>query len=191
MLDIRVDRALRETDRAHFMPASVRHMADVDGAIPIGYDQTISQPYTVRNMLLWLAPERGDRILDVGSGSGWSTALLSHLVGPEGTVLAVERIAELKVFGENNCLSYGCSNVTFYLAGEELGLPQLAPFDRILVSAAAPVLPAALLDQLGDGGKLVIPVGNSILEIAKDGFGQIDYERDHYGYTFVPLHLPE
>jgi protein-L-isoaspartate(D-aspartate) O-methyltransferase len=168
------------------MPENVRHLAGYDQAVPIGYGQTISQPYTVGMMFQWLDPQPGDKILDIGSGSGWTTALLAHLVGAKGKVYAVERIPELVEFGRNNVDKLGFNNVEFSTAGEELGLPEEAPFDRILVSAAADEFPEELMDQLKINGKLVIPIQNDILEITKTPKKGRDV-RKHPGFVFVPL----
>jgi len=181
-----VEKAFGAVDRAHFMPPDVRQLADVDSAMPIGYGQTISQPYTVELMLRWLDARPGQKVLDVGSGSGWTTALLAHIVGPKGRVYAVERIPELLEFGRDNCERYGVKNAWFYPAGEELGLPDEGPFDRILVSASADVFPDELMEQLKISGKLVIPVGNDILEITKTSKKGRDV-RKHPGFIFVPL----
>lgn len=186
MEDSRIDQAFEAVDRAAFMPAKAKHLASVDSAMPIGYGQTISQPYTVRLMLEWLDPQAGQKILDVGSGSGWTTALLSYLVGPKGRVYAVERIPELLEFGRDNIEKFGAKNARFYPAGEEFGLPEEAPFDRILVSASADRLPPELIDQLKVGGKMVIPVHEDILEITKKTKEKIDTEK-HPGFVFVPL----
>ncbi len=170
------------------MPASQQYYSQVDAPFPIGQGQTISQPSTVKNMLTWLAPKQGQKVLDVGSGSGWSSALLSCLVGPDGEVFATERIIELKKFGEENCLRFGCDNVHFFMSQSQPGLAQYQPFDRILVSAAAPnSIPLSLIEQLAPDGKLVIPVANSIFEIQKNSGGDIEYTKEHSGYIFVPL----
>ncbi|NQZ90896.1 MAG: methyltransferase domain-containing protein [Moritella sp.] len=187
-IDKRVTRAFTAVKRSCFMSAETQHMADFDVPFSIGHAQTISQPTTVKHMLLWLAPEAGQRILDVGSGSGWSTALLAYLVGPTGVVFAIERIAELKRFGETNCQRFGCNNVEFFIAEHKIGLAAYAPFDRILVSAAASeAIPDELIKQLAPNGKLVIPVHNSIFELQKDRQGDIEYCHEHFGYVFVPL----
>ena len=187
-LSKRIDQAIIKVERCHFMPASCHHMAGQDTPFPIGYGQTISQPTTVRHMMFWLAPNTGQTILDVGSGSGWSTAILAYLVGPKGMVYGVERIPQLKKLGENNCSSFGCANVKFFLTEKQLGLPVHAPYDRILVSAAAhDEIPPDLVNQLAPGGKLVIPVSNSIFELHKSEEGDIAYCREHIGYAFVPL----
>jgi len=183
-----VEQAFIAVQRVHFMPTDNQLMADYDAPFSIGHAQTISQPTTVKHMLLWLAPLPGQRILDVGSGSGWSTALLSYLVGTKGCVFAVERIPELKLFGETNCHRFGCDNVEFFTAEKKLGLAAHAPFDRILVSAAATCgIPDELINQLAPNGKLVVPVSNSIFELQKDAQGHIEYCHEHFGYVFVPL----
>jgi len=184
----RLEKAFKHVERARFMRTRDRHLAPIDAAFSIGQGQTISQPYTVKHMLMWLEPEAGQRVLDVGSGSGWTTALLAHLVGPKGEVYAVERVPELKQFGEKNCRKFGCPNVQFHLAGNELGLPQYAPYDRILVSAASDTeVPQTLIDQIAPNGKMVIPVNHSIDELKKDEGGNIAYHNQHHGYSFVPL----
>ena len=184
---LRIEEAFDVVDRAQFMPDNVRHLADIDNAVPIGYDQTISQPYTVRLMLQWLDAQPGNKVLDIGSGSGWTTALLSHLVGKKGQVYAVERIPELVEFGRDNCERFGVKNAYFSTAGEELGLPEEAPFDRILVSASADEFPEELMEQLNINGKLVIPVQNDILEITKTSEKNGRDVRKHPGFVFVPL----
>lgn len=181
-----VDDAFETVYRQDFLPEEVRSRAHEDRPLPIGYGQTNSQPSTVRQMLVWLDVEPGQRILDVGSGSGWTTALLSQLVGKDGTVHAVELVPELVQYGRENCERVGITNATFHEAGEALGLRQLAPFDRILVSASASSMPTDLFEQLAAPGKLVVPVGNSIYEIEKDTMGEIT-TTEHTGYVFVPL----
>jgi protein-L-isoaspartate(D-aspartate) O-methyltransferase len=185
-MDDRIEEAFEAVDRAKFMPADVRHLASYDQAVPIGYGQTISQPYTVGLMLKWLNPQPGDKVLDIGSGSGWTTALLVHLVGPKGQVYAVERIPELVEFGRRNVEKAGFKNVEFSTVGEELGLPEEAPFDRILVSASADEFQEELMEQLCVNGKLVIPVQSDILEITKTSKKGRDV-RKHPGFVFVPL----
>lgn len=173
-------------DRRHFLPEDVRQAAAIDSPLPIGYGQTNSQPSTVRMMLEWLDPKPGDKVLDVGSGSGWTSALLSYLVGSEGLVYAVERIPELVRFGRDNCKQLGLGSVHFYEAGDSYGLPECAPFDRILVSAAADELPSELISQLKVGGRMVIPIKSNIHIISKNT--EIDIEDTVVpGFAFVPL----
>jgi protein-L-isoaspartate(D-aspartate) O-methyltransferase len=189
-----VDKAFRAVPRAKFVLPEYENQVDRDAPLPIGFGQTISQPTTVQMMLKWLEVEPGNKILDVGSGSGWTTALLAYLTGPKGRVYAVELIPELVEFGRQNCKKLGIKDVEFHQAGKQYGLPHLGPYDRILVSAAAQVLPQELLGQLKPGGpstgsgraKLVIPVKNDILEIEKLPDGQIE-TLTHPGFVFVPL----
>lgn len=181
-----VAKAFIDVRREEFLPLEQAGMVDLDTPLPIGFGQTNSQPTTVRLMLEWLEVEPGSKILDVGSGSGWTTALLAHLTGPKGRVYAIEIVPELVDFGRDNCQAAGIENAEFFLAGKTLGLPKFAPYDRILVSAAARSLPQELVDQLKNGGKLVIPVNNDILEIEKRAGGKIDTFK-HPGFMFVPL----
>lgn len=182
----RITDAFEAVDRANFVPKKLRGSVDIDAPLPIGYGQTISQPYTVKLMLGWLDPQPGEKIMDVGLGSGWTTALLAHLVGPKGQVYAVERVPELVEFGQNNCERAGVKNAQFFTAGDEFGLPEEAPFDRILVSASADKLPRELIDQLKVGGKMVIPVQEDVLEITKKSVSDLDIKK-HEGFVFVPL----
>ncbi len=182
----RIEDAFAAVSRTNFLPEGQRANADLDMPLPIGYGQTNSQPTTVRMMLEWLGARLGDKILDVGSGSGWTSALLSHIVGPKGQIYAVERILELVVFGCENNKRAGTKNIQFYTAGDKYGLPEHAPYDRILVSAGAKYLPEELLEQLKIGGKLVIPVQYNILEIIKN---KKEFHKiiKHPGFLFVPL----
>lgn len=182
----RVEEAFEAVKRANFLPAGVKNMADYDTALSIGYGQTNSQPYTVRLMMKWLDPQIGEKIMDVGSGSGWTTALLAHIAGPKGKIYAVERVPELVEFGQENCERAGVKNAEFHQPGKEFGLPEDAPFDRILVSASAYKLPQALVDQLKVGGKMVIPLRDDILEITKNSKNNLDVKK-HEGFVFVPL----
>ena len=185
----RVERAFGQISRADFLPDDVKAQAGWDSPLPIGFGQTNGQPTTVRMMLEWLQVQPGNKILDIGSGSGWTTALLAKLTGPKGRVYAVEIIPELLELGRNNCREAGINNAEFHKAGGQYGLPALAPFDRILVSAAASRLPDELLLQLNNEGKMVIPVGGQVLEVEKSGIGQVEIT-SHCGFAFVPLVKP-
>lgn len=187
---VRVREAMRAVAREHFLPDNVKADAPADVPLPIGYGQTNSQPYTVRSMLEWLDVRAGQRVLDVGSGSGWTSALLAHLVGGNGTIYAVELVPELLAFGRDNCRRFGATNIEFYRAQKVFGLPKHAPYDRILVSASAAELPVSLVEQLAAGGRMVVPVGSSIWEIIKDRQGGVHRKR-HYGFMFVPLIAPQ
>lgn len=181
-----ISRAFSIVHRVDFVPEWLKDQVGIDSALPIGFGQTISQPTTVRMMLEWLDAQPGEKVLDIGSGSGWTSALLSNIIGPKGKVFAVEKIPELVKIGRNNCKKTGLDNVKFFQAGENYGLAQHSPYDRILVSATAQKLPVELLDQLKVGGKLVIPVKNDILEIHKTSDDNFD-TKTHPGFIFVPL----
>lgn len=181
----RIEDALRAADRAAFVPEDMRDEAYEDCPLPIGSGQTISQPYTVVYMLELLDVQPGEKVLDVGSGSGWTTALLAHLVGEGGEVIGVERIPELAAFGRRNLASLHVKNARIEQAGAELGYPSEAPFNKILVSAAASAVPQALVNQLHKNGRMVLPVGNAIIKIESTDKG-LEEER-HEGFHFVPL----
>ena len=179
-------KAFEEVDRKYFVPDLFQENAYIDAPLGIGENQTISQPSTVAFMLEHLSPQRGEKILDIGTGSGWTTALLCHIVGEEGSVLGLERIESLVELGKFNLARY-CNDdhCTIQKAGEKLGVPG-EKFDKILVSASADELPQELIDQLNIGGKLVIPVQYSIEVITKTA--EDDYQRENiYGFQFVPL----
>lgn len=177
--------AFLHVDRVDFVADPT--FPDVYGDYPlqIGYAQTISQPTTVAMMLEMLSPHKGDKILDIGSGSGWTTALLGHIVTESGSVTGLERVGPLVEFGSKNLKKYGFKNVKIIQSGENLGIPG-EKFDRILVSAAAEEFPQELIGQLKPGGKLVVPVRNSIYEVTKREDGRVD-SIEHYGFSFVPL----
>jgi protein-L-isoaspartate(D-aspartate) O-methyltransferase len=182
----RIELAFKKISRQDFLPDDVKDSADLDAPLPIGYGQTNSQPSTVRMMLEWLDALPGQKVLDVGSGSGWTTALLSQIVGEKGRIVAVERVPELVEMGRQNCQNIGTRNAKFYQAEKHFGWPDQAPYDRILVSASADRFPKELFEQLAAGGKIVIPVGSSVFVVTKDERGEISKE-EHPGFVFVPL----
>jgi protein-L-isoaspartate(D-aspartate) O-methyltransferase len=181
-----ITKAFEAIDRAVFLPTLSQPISKIDAPVPIGFGQTNSQPSTVHKMLRWLDIEPGHKIMDVGSGSGWTTALLAYLTGQQGHVYAVEILPELVEFGRQNCQRLKIENVSFHLAGQRFGLPAKAPFDRILVSASAKKMPFELLRQLRVGGKMIVPVKNDILEITKESEDKSQVTK-HSGYVFVPL----
>lgn len=183
--DPRVADAFTAVDRADFVPKDLSYEAHYDYPISIGYGQTISQPSTVAFMLGLLGVEPGNSVLDIGSGSGWTTALLAHLTGKTGYVTGLEIVPELVTFGRGNLSKYRFANALILPAKASLGL-RGNRFDRILVSAAAEEFPTELLDQLNDGGKLLIPVRNSIWSYSKDAAGNVSSE-EYPGFVFVPL----
>jgi protein-L-isoaspartate(D-aspartate) O-methyltransferase len=180
-----VEAAFDVTPRADFLPPALRRRADYDGPLAIGHGATCSQPRTVAAMLELLAVRPGHRVLDVGAGSGWTTALLAALTGPSGLVTGVELEPELAAFGASNVRRIGrpWASVTVAAAGV-LGDPGHAPYDRILVSANASVLPLELEDQLAPDGRMVVPVAGVMTVV------QLGDERvvtAHGRYSFVPL----
>jgi len=182
----RVSAAFAAVPRKDFLPAGARRQAAYDGPLPIGHGQTNSQPRTVAAMLRLLAVDPGDRVLDVGAGSGWTTALLAHLTGPTGLVVGVELVRELAAWGEDNVRrSCGPWASVRPAAPGVLGLPGLAPYDRILVSAEPGRLPEPLLDQLADPGRMVLPVAGLMTLLVRSG-GK-DRISEHGHYRFVPL----
>lgn len=185
----RIIAAFHAIPRVAFLPRGMRQFANFDEPLPIGYGQTNSQPSTVRHMLEWLDPQPGSSVLDLGSGSGWTSALLGWLVGPKGHVHAVEIIPELLTLGWQNCQKLDITNVTFHAAGTTIGLPERAPYDRILVSASARELPMALIDQLALGGTMVLPVGSAVMVVTKPLVGRLTIT-SHPGFRFVPLVRP-
>ena len=179
-----VDEAFAATPRQDFLPRGMRRRASYDGPLAIAAGQTNSQPRTVDDMLRLLDVRRGQRVLDVGAGSGWTTALLAHLVGPSGSVLGVELEPELVSFGAANLARFERPWASVRLATPGvLGDPAGAPYDRILVSAEPPELPTELVDQLTDDGVMVIPVAGTMLRVTNPG-GVVTR---HGRYRFVPL----
>ena len=181
----RITSAFKAVDRADFVLPEYILSAYEDKALPIGYGQTISQPAVVAFMLELLEPEHGERILDVGSGSGWTTALLANIVGAKGKVYGVEIVPELTAYGQANIAKYN-SHADITQAQAILGLPEKAPFDRILVSASGPSIPQPLLDQLNIGGIMVISIDEAIWKVYKKEKSKISIEKFE-GFLFVPL----
>jgi len=181
-----LEEAFRKVDRADFVPDAHKLKAYEDRPLPIGLEQTISQPTTVAFMLELLRVEPGHKVLDVGSGSGWQTALLCEIVGAKGKVFAVERIKDLLEFGRRNVAAYNYSKAEFRLAGEKFGWPEKAPFDRIIAAAAADSPPAELLEQLKIGGFCVLPVKNSLVQIVRKSEDEFAH-KEYPGFVFVPL----
>ncbi len=181
-----VAEAMRRRARADFLPPERRRLADQDAPVPIGHDQTNSQPSTVAAMLRLLDVRPGHHVLDVGSGSGWTTVLLGDLVGRVGWVLGVERVPELVEAARGALARQGQPWVAVRVAAPGvLGAPEHAPFDRILVSAEADELPEELVQQLAPGGVMVVPVAGVMTRVSREEDGVRVTRHGHY--RFVPL----
>ena len=211
--------AFRKIKRIDFLPEDMKDLAELNEALPIGYGQTISQPLVVAFMLEQLEPEKGDKILDVGSGSGWTTALLAEIVSQngrnqklnpakqgeardeakpqrsskiknqKGQVVAIDIVPELVEFGKNNVLKYNFIEkriVEFFCADGSKGYQKEAPYDKILVSAAAERVCPAWKEQVKIGGRIVTPLGSSIWLFIKKSESQFE-GIEYPGFAFVPL----
>jgi protein-L-isoaspartate(D-aspartate) O-methyltransferase len=186
-----IKKAFENINREDFLPSDLKELAQFNEVLPIGYGQTISQPLTVGFMLELLEPKRGDRILDIGAGSGWTTALLSHIVGKGGKVVGLEIIPELAEFGKKNVATYGFieKGIATYLCQDaSQGYSLEAPYDGILVSARLPKkeLPRAWREQLKIRGKIVVPIKESIWVFTKKSKQEF-MEKEYPGFVFVPF----
>lgn len=172
IVDARVLKAMTETPRHLFVPDALRERAYEDNPLPIGSSQTISQPYIVAFMTQALALKGGDKVLEIGTGSGYQAAVLASLVP---TVWTIEIIEKLAAQGRRNLAAAAVTNVVSRVGDGYQGWPTEAPFDRIIVTAAPDHVPQPLIEQLGPGGRLVIPVGGGdlqqilIVDKSKDG----------------------
>ena len=180
-----IRKAFLNIDRKDFVTDEYKDLAYMDTALPIGYGQTISQPYTVAFMLELLELKRGQKVLDIGTGSGWSTALLSNIVGSTGWIQGVEIVEELIEVGRGNIKKYGINNAQISKTKGNIGIPGEV-FDRILVSASAEKFPEELLKQLKDDGIIVIPIRDSIFKFKKDLNKEV-LKEEYYGFSFVEL----
>jgi protein-L-isoaspartate(D-aspartate) O-methyltransferase len=184
--------AFAQVDRALFLPSDYEIEAYEDYAVPIGYGSTIPQPTKTAFMLELLEAKEGESVLVVGSGSGWSCTLISHIVGQEGIVVGTEIIPELVQRSRETIAelrrkdSNEYARIDIQRAGSELGAPDKAPFDRIICFAQATELPGSLLAQLAIGGTMVIPIENTLYRIRKTG--DFDYEDEQFpDIGFEPL----
>ncbi|WP_258176971.1 MULTISPECIES: protein-L-isoaspartate O-methyltransferase family protein [Isoptericola] len=178
---------MHAVDRRDFLPRTQRAAASQDRPLPIGHEQTCSQPSTVAAMLSLLRVPWGGSVLDVGSGSGWTTALLAHLVGPGGEVLGVELVPDIAAWGAANLARQEMPWATIVPATSgTLGSPREGGWQRILVSASPAELPGELVDQLAPGGRMVIPVRHAMLLVERSDDGTVR-TTEHGTYSFVPL----
>lgn len=157
--DPRTLKAIARFDRRRFLPPEERQRALADEAVPIGLGQTISQPYMVGLMTVALELTGAEKVLEVGTGSGYQSAILSALAAE---VYSVERLATLSLRARGVLDGLGVENVRYRVGDGSLGWPEAAPFDRILVAAGSPVMPPALFAQLREGGLLLVPVGDEV-----------------------------
>ncbi|RZN14185.1 MAG: protein-L-isoaspartate(D-aspartate) O-methyltransferase [Methanosarcinales archaeon] len=164
-IDRRVLDAMDKVPRHIFVSDSQKEYAYQDTPLSIGSGQTISAPHMVAIMCNLLDLEDGMNVLEIGTGSGYHVAVIAELVGKTGHVYTVERIEQLTYFARDNLKKTGYANATVIIEDGSLGLPEYAPYDRISVAAAAPKVPQTLIDQLKEGGKMVIPVGSSPQEL--------------------------
>jgi protein-L-isoaspartate(D-aspartate) O-methyltransferase len=184
----RVMQAMGEVPREKFVPPNMQGAAFENGPLPIGHGQTISQPYIVALMTDLLEPEADHNILEIGTGCGYQTAILARLCT---TVYTVEVVRELGEAAADRLQSLGYRNIEFLIGNGYAGWPDHAPYDGIIVTAAASHIPPALLEQLKPGGRLVIPVGEpygyqNLMLVEKDGRDEI-LTRTILGVAFVPL----
>ena len=183
-----VESAFRNIPRHEFVPTSEPDRAYYNEPLSTMKNQTISQPGVVSRMTEWLDIKEGQKILEIGTGSAWQTAILSYLVGT-GTVYSVERHPELVKFARENLEKFKLDNVHVILGDGSLGYPQESPYDRIIITAACKEIPLPLLEQLDENGLLIAPVGDSsqslvLLKKTSEGIVEI---KNQPNYIFVPL----
>ncbi len=184
----RVMAAMRAVPREEFVPPDLRRSAFRDGALPVGHGQTISQPYIVALMTDLLDLDATDVVLEVGTGTGYQAAVLAQLVR---RVYSVERIPELAASARERLARLGYANIEVHEGDGYAGWPHAAPYDAIIVTAAAPRIPAALVDQLASDGRLLLPIGQrgghqELVLVTRDARGGIT-SRELLGVAFVPL----
>jgi len=183
--------AFRKVPRHEFVPANLKDYAYADQPLPIGHGQTISAPSMIAIMLNSLELKPGQKVLEIGAGSGYNAALIAEIVGPRGKVFTIERIAELSEFGRANLQKTGYGWVHVVVGDGTCGYKREAPWDRILVTACTPEIPRPLVEQLKIGGKLGAPVGQHYmfqtwLVVDKRSEKEIS-TRECGGCSFVPL----
>jgi protein-L-isoaspartate(D-aspartate) O-methyltransferase len=181
--------AFRKIDRIDFVPENLKDDAYLNQPLPIGFGQTISQPLTVAFMLELLEPKTDEKILDVGAGSGWVSALLAQLVAEKGKIVAIERIPELCEFGRKNVAKYNFIEkgiVKFVCSDGSRGYPPEFPYDKIIAAATAEEIPLAWQEELKIGGRLVAPLNHNI--VVWDKISREEFEKkEFFGFSFVPL----
>ena len=183
-----VEHAFKNIPRERFVPSHLKKQAYHDRPLDIGQGQTISAPHMVAIMVEALDLHEGQKILEIGAGSGYHAAIVSHLVGEKGKVYSVERLQVLAKMAQQHLNDANIANVSVVVGDGSVGLEDYAPYDRIYVTCSAPSTPKILFDQLGEQGKLLIPVGGMMAQLLlfekkKDEIRR----RDLGGCAFVPL----
>jgi protein-L-isoaspartate(D-aspartate) O-methyltransferase len=178
--------AFKKVDRIHFVPEERKDEAYIDAPLAIGNGQTISQPLTVAFMLELLSPQKGNKVLDIGAGSGWVTALLAEIVGPTGYVYAYEIIPAVGFFGKSNLKRTNYKNISYTIGDFFDYFEDNAPYDRIIAGAAFAKIPVKLLQSLKEDGILVAPTQDG--DIRRILRNKDNYEEEsYYGFSFVPI----
>ena len=188
LTDNKIESAFRNIPRHEFVMPSELNRAYYNEPLPIMKNQTISQPAVVSRMTEWLDIKNGQKILEIGTGSGWQTAIISYLVG-NGIVYSVEINPELTIFARKNLEKLKIDNVHVILDDGSVGYPKESPYDRIIITAACTEIPLPLFDQLSDNGLIIAPVGDSsqsLLLLKKTSKGIIEL-KNQSNYVFVPL----
>ncbi|MGY5148831.1 MAG: protein-L-isoaspartate(D-aspartate) O-methyltransferase [Candidatus Nitrosopumilus sp. bin_68KS] len=186
--DKKVEDAFRSIPRHEFVPSSELDYAYNNEPLQIMKNQTISQPGVVSRMTEWLDVRNGQKILEIGTGSGWQAAILSYLVG-EGTIYSVERHTQLVKFAQENLKKLNIDNVHVVLGDGSIGYAKESPYDRIIITAACTEIPLPLIEQLKEGGLIIAPVGDSsqsLVLLQKTLKGIIEIKNESH-YVFVPL----
>lgn len=181
----RIIEAFKNIDRADFVLKEYQNQAYEDYPLLIGYGATISQPTTVAIMLENLNPETGDRVLEIGTGSGYLTALLAE-IAKNGIIFSIEYVPELKKFAQENLKKYNFKNIKLFVGNGKMGLVNYAPFDKIISSASGDQIPGEWKNQLKIGGKIVAPVKDNLIvlnKLSEKEFREIKYP----GFLFVKL----
>lgn len=188
LTDNHVESALRNIPRHEFIPESELDHAYNNEPLPIMKNQTISQPGVVTRMTEWLDVKDGQKILEIGTGSGWQSAIISYLVG-SGSVYSIERHPKLVKFALENLKKLKIDNVHVILGDGNLGYPKESPYDRIIITAACTKIPLPLLEQLSENGLIIAPVGDStqsLILLQKTSKGIVEI-KNQSNYVFVPL----
>ena len=188
MAEGKIRMAFETVDRANFIPSEVKGLAYENRPLPIGFGQTISQPYTVAFMLNLLNVKEGENILEIGAGSGWQTALLAFLVGIRGKVTSIEKINQLVEYARSNLARFiNLQSIFTVLHGDgKEGYYKNSPYDKIIAAASATDIPLAWKDQLKVGGSIVAPIGQSIIKLIRQSKTRFN-EEVYPGFVFVPL----